>query len=283
MTCTEAFYLIQRHYDGELSTEEQQILNRHLASCADCQQEFDDYGGLFGDIAALVTQVEHRDVLSETLGRMAEAKGKRRRDWLYRVAAVAASVLVISSYAFLSLTETGQSVSAHVAGLFEGQAVKQARAEAAREQAQLEASLNVENNHEAAQYALTKIRQQVTFPLLEPQHEQLRLVGTRLLGGDETAAYQLVELTYKARSTKGGEDTLYLIATPDASLKSRAISYLGGSYQFRHESQFGPFLWAAVGEHAVTAEINGIFYQLFSPFLSIQELGVYAGTMKRMK
>ena len=91
MPCEEAFYMIQRYYDGELSTEEHDLLKRHLLGCAECQQEFDEYSALFGDFESLRVEVKHRDVLSQTLERIEEAAKKRRMDMWWRGVAVAAS------------------------------------------------------------------------------------------------------------------------------------------------------------------------------------------------
>jgi len=283
VSCQESFYQIQRHYDGELSLEEQTILDRHLLTCDLCRAEFDEYGELFEDMAALVVQVEHRDVLAGTLMRMEEAKSKRRRDLYYRWAAVAASAAVICSTAFLSLTDAGQQLRAKAAALLdftEAQSAAEQRSAAAAKLPEQEDGTRVENNPEAARYAMAKIRQKVAFPLLEPHHEALQLVSTNLVGGDETALYQMTELTYRVRNGTGKEDTLYLIATPDTAMKKLAKSNLV-SYQFKDEVKYGTFIWALVGEHAMTAEINGIFYQLFSPFLTADEIGIYAATLRR--
>ena len=276
MTCNESFFMIQRHYDGELSVEEKVMLDLHLATCADCRQDYDEYGMLFGDISSLLGQVQHRDVLSLTLERLEEAESVRRRDRWWRGAAMAASFLVIGSTSFFTLTDAGQDVRHRVSAVLHEEQREQKPVEF-----QAELKTNVENNPVAARAAMEEIRRAVDFTLLELQDPRLVLDSTQMIGGDKTAMYQLVELEYTVQNGTGiNSDELYVIATPDPSLKARAKSNIG-TYQFNGEITSGPFKWARVGTHAITAEINGVFYQIFSPFLTTEQLADLAQSLKR--
>jgi hypothetical protein len=279
MKCSEAFFLIQRHYDHELALEEQKLLDNHLLTCSDCQQEFEEYGELFGDITLLAQQVEHRDVLSQTLHRLEEAKQKRRIDMWWRGVAVAASIVVIASTAFLTLTNSGKEVRLQVASLMQSNASKTAAAQKAQ-QDRLRSGTTVVDDAAKAQNAIAKIRQTVPFPLLELQDPALQLVSTSLYGGDDQAMYQMVELEYAVKNKQSGNtDKIYFLATPDASLKAHSKTNIG-VYEFHGELQAGAFKWARVGSHALTAEINGDFYQLYSPFLQTNDIAKYAATIK---
>ena len=273
MMCEESFFMIQRHYDGELSYEEKAMLDRHLVGCSDCKQEYDEYGQLFGDMASLMGQVQHRDLLSQTLERLDEAEKARRIDRWWRGAAVAASVLVIGATSFFTWTETGQAVRHEVSAVM--------HEEKAKTLAPPLVPTDVQHNPAAARAAMEEIRRRAEFPLLELQDPRLELDSTSLKGGDKTAMYQMVELEYKVQDDMGEEtDTLYVIATPDNSLKTKAKSNIG-AYEFTGELQAGAFKWARVGEHAITAEINDVFYQLFSPFLTTDELADIARHLRK--
>jgi hypothetical protein len=285
MNCSEAFYLIQRHYDNELSLEEQGLLDRHLLTCTDCKSEYDEYGALFHDIGCLTVEIEHRDILSQTLERVEEAAKKRKMDMWWRGVAVAASVCVIFSTSFLYLTDTGEKVRRHVASIGHEPAKLPADvAEPAK--APVDSSLIVNEDAKAAQEAIVKIRQKAEFDLLELQDGRLQLESTSLRGGqgDNSVPSQLIELNYRVKKT-GGEpgDVIYLVATADNSTRSYAKTNLGQYVYQAGEITAGPFKWARVGDHALTAELNGIFYQLFSPFLSTDELATYAASIKKVK
>ncbi|KEO82416.1 anti-sigma factor family protein [Tumebacillus flagellatus] len=283
MTCQEMEFMIQRHYDGELVEAEETMLQAHLYGCPACDREFREFGALFGDIDALQVQVAHRDILSQTLMRLEEAETKRRIDVWWRGAAVAASVLIIASAALLNWTDSGKAVKHRVSAFFShSQDTPPVNEPVAAERP----NTQVEADPAQAEAALDEIYRQARFPLLELSDPRLILTSTSLTGGDETAMYQMVELTYTLRAAKNGEsgdaDTVYFLATPDNSLKEKAKSNLG-SYVFNGEVQAGKFIWAKVGEHAITAEINGVFYQIFSPFLSTDDLlKIAAGIQKRV-
>jgi len=277
MECREAFFAIQRHYDGELSTEEQHMLDRHLLTCSDCQQEFDEYGDLFGDINCLVIDVEHRDVLSHTLERIEEATRKRRMDIWWRVGAVAASIAVITSTAFFSLTETGSAVGSQMARIFQDSAVDSALLNEPQEAGQPEqAKTTVNDDPQAAVQALHSIRQEVSFPLLELQDERLTLVSTQLYED------HMVDLTYKVRGSSGtNADMIYFLAATEHGYIKQSKNNLG-VYHFSGSVTAGEFIWSKVGEHAITAEINNVIYQIYSPFLSTNDLIGYAATLKKV-
>ncbi|MGB8956495.1 MAG: zf-HC2 domain-containing protein [Tumebacillaceae bacterium] len=273
MTCNESFFMIQRHYDGELSVEEKVMLDRHLVTCTDCQQEYDEYGKLFGDISSLLGQVQHRDVLSQTLKRLDEAEKVRHRDRWWRGAAVAASLAVIGASSFFTLTDAGQDVRHRVSAVL--------HEEKAEEKTEQKPVTDVEHNPLSAMAAMEEIRRAVDFTLLELQDPRLVLDSTQMIGGDQTAMYQMVELEYAVQEGAGkNSDQLYVIATPDPLLKAKAKTYIG-TYQFNGEITSGPFKWARVGAHAITAEINGVFYQIFSPFLTTEQLADIAQSLKR--
>lgn len=278
MECREAFFAIQRHYDGELSTEEQHMLDHHLLTCADCQQEFDEYGDLFGDINCLAIEVEHRDVLSHTLERIEEATRKRRMDIWWRIGAVAASFAVITSTAFFSLTETGSAVGSQVARIFQDSAVDSALLNQpieAGKQPEL-VKTTVTDDPQAAVLALHSIRQQVSFPLLELKDERLTLVSTELYED------QMVDLTYKVQGSSGANaDMIYFLAATDHGLIKNSQNNLG-VYDFSGSVMAGEFIWSKVGEHAITAEINNVIYQIYSPFLSTGDLIGYAATLRKV-
>ena len=273
MECSQAFFVIQRHYDGELSNEEQLMLDQHLLTCAVCQQEFDEYGDFFGDIACLNLQVEHRDVLSHTLERIEEATRKRKMDIWWRVGAVAASFVIITWSAFFSLTEAGQTMGGQVAKIFQDHPVGPvAVGEQAEEQTLV---THVTNDPTEASEAIQGIRQTVSFPLLELQDKRLVLESTYLYDK------RMVDLKYTVSNSDGlNADTIYFLATTENELIKKSHNNLG-VYQFTGSMQAGDFVWATVGEHALTAEINNVIYQLYSPFLTTKELVSYASNMKK--
>ncbi|PWK13124.1 anti-sigma factor family protein [Tumebacillus permanentifrigoris] len=266
MSCAEMEFMIQRYYDGELVTEEESLLQAHLHTCQSCDQEFREFGTLFGDIGALRLQVEHRDILSRTLERLEEAQLKRQSDRWYRGVAVAAAVLVVVSTALVSWTDSGQAMKHRVSAFF---------AQQTQTQPLMKVEVpptHVEHDPQQAQAALENIYAQVQFPLMELTDPRLQVESTSLTGVDADQMYQMVELEYRLVGKQAGEsDLVHFLATPDNSLKSRAKSNLG-TYEFKGEVQAGAFRWAKVGEHAITAEINEVYYQLFSPFLSTQDL-----------
>lgn len=275
MSCVEMEFMIQRYYDGELVVEEESILKRHLHGCPACEQDFREFGALFGDITALQVQVEHRDVLSQTLARLEEANQKRQIDIWWRGVAVAASLLIIGGTAYLNGTDSGKSVKHHVSAWWEQSKTQPLLAGEVRGQT------DVQHNSSLARAALENIHAQVKFPLLELGDARLQLDSTSLRGGDENMMYQMVELEYKLVGEKPEvSDTVYFLATPDNSLKYKAKSNLG-IYEFKGEFPAGKFTWAKVGEHAVTAEINDVYYQIFSPFLTTDELLQIAATLQK--
>ncbi|MBL0386798.1 zf-HC2 domain-containing protein [Tumebacillus sp. ITR2] len=270
-------FMIQRYYDGELVAEEETMLHAHLSGCVHCDREFREFGALFGDIGALQVQVAHRDILSQTLHRLEEAEQKRRMDVWWRGVAVAASVLIIAGTAFLNWTDSGKAVKHEVSAFF-SQSQDHPKTP---EQAVERPVTDVEHDRDQAYAALANIYTQVGFPLLELGDKRLQLDSTSLIGGDEKFMYQMVELEYTmAGETSNQTDTVYFLATPDSSMKDQAKSNVG-HYVFSGEAQAGPFLWAKVGAHAITAEINGVFYQIFSPFLSTQDLLKIAETIQK--
>jgi anti-sigma factor RsiW len=275
MACAEMEFMIQRYYDGELVVEEESRLQAHLHTCRACDQEFREFGELFGDIGVLRMQVEHRDILSQTLERLEEAQSKRRMDRWYRGVAVAAAVLVVLSTAYVKGTDSGRAMKHKVSAFWGKQTQTQPLMQAERP------TTNVEHDAQQAQGALENIYAQVEFPLLHLSDPRLQLESTALTGGHGETMYQMVELEYKLAGEKPSEvDVVHFLATPDNSLKSRAKSNLG-RYEFAGEFQAGAFKWAKVGEHAITAEINDVYYQLFSPFLKTEDLLEIAKTIRK--
>lgn len=290
MPCEEAFYMIQRYYDGELATEEQQIMKRHLLACPECQREFDEYGALFHDIDRLRVDVEHRDILSQTLERLEEASQKRKMEMWWRGVAVAASVAIIAGTSFLYMTDTGNTVRYRMAQLIPSQQTNVATPVASTAESthapELKSAPDVfaENDSDLAAAAILKIREQAAFPLLELQDDSLKLVSTSMFSPEYSRhlAYQMVELDYVVQGKGEKGDVIHFLATPDNSQRVHS-KYNLGVYTFNGEVEAGPFRWARVGEHALTAELNGVFYQLFSPFLTTDELAGHAAKIKRVQ
>lgn len=96
MRCEEALELIQRGLDGDLASEEEALLRRHLSTCIKCAAEADRLKRLSDDLSRLPRVTPPHSVVDDLIesGQLPERGRKRRFGW-WLGGGVAAAVLLI--------------------------------------------------------------------------------------------------------------------------------------------------------------------------------------------
>lgn len=109
MNCDQALEAISAALDGELSPEEQVLLDAHLAQCTDCQAIAHDFGVLSVALSGMEQQAP-QELLSQVHAAMApkpmvdltaERKKRSKRGWHSLAAAVALVVCLGGVYTYL--------------------------------------------------------------------------------------------------------------------------------------------------------------------------------------
>lgn len=96
MTCEEATLLISGHLDGENTPQEEQLLQAHLAECAQCRQRLRHFAALDAQLAELETPPEtlRSDIMAAI--RAEAAQKKTRRPWRRLGSWMAAAALTLA-------------------------------------------------------------------------------------------------------------------------------------------------------------------------------------------
>jgi predicted anti-sigma-YlaC factor YlaD len=96
MNCTECLGLLQERLDG-VTPGDPAGLDRHLAACPDCRDWYAAVGRLEAGVRLLPAVAPPDDLAARITGRvLADHRARqRRRDWMRRGAALAASLLLV--------------------------------------------------------------------------------------------------------------------------------------------------------------------------------------------